>query len=71
MVLDEILEIARQETVILRKAGSDGFVLAPVDEFALELELLRSNEEFMTYLDELFKQEATIPFENIEKELDL
>jgi len=29
------------------------------------------NEEFMAYLDELFKQEATIPFEDVEKELGL
>lgn len=71
LLLDELLEIARQETVILRKAGSEGFVLAPVDEFALEVELLRNNEEFMSYLDELFNQEATIPFEDVEKELDL
>jgi hypothetical protein len=71
LLLDELLELARQETVILRKAGSEDFVLAPVDEFALEVELLRNNEEFMAYLDELFKQEATIPFEDVEKELGL
>lgn len=71
IVLDELLEMARQETVILRKTGSEGFVLAPVEEFALEVELLRNNEEFMAYLDELFKQEATIPFEDVEKELGL
>jgi hypothetical protein len=47
LLLDDLLEIARQETVILRKAGNEGFVLAPVDEFALEVELLRNNEEFM------------------------
>jgi predicted glycoside hydrolase/deacetylase ChbG (UPF0249 family) len=47
------------------------FVLSLVDEFALEVELLRNNEEFMAYLDELFSQEATIPLEDVEKELGL
>lgn len=70
-LLDDLFEMARQETIILRKAGSEGFVLAPVDEFALEVELLRDNEEFMAYLDELFKQEATISLEEVEKELGL
>jgi hypothetical protein len=35
--LENLLDIAKQETVILRKAGNGGFVLAPVDEFALEV----------------------------------
>jgi hypothetical protein len=69
--LDELLEIARQEMVILQKADNERFVLSLVDEFALEVELLRNNEEFMAYLDELFSQEATIPLEDVEKELGL
>lgn len=70
-LLDDLFEMARHETIILRKDGSEGFVLAPVDEFALEVELLRDNAEFMAYLDELFKQEATISLEEVEKELGL
>ncbi len=71
ILLDELLETARRETVILQKADNERFVLSLVDEFALEIELLRNNEEFMTYLDELFSQEATIPLEEVEKELGL
>jgi len=66
--LDDLLEIARRETVILRGASHEGFVLAPSDEFDMEVELLRNNKEFMAYLDGLFKQKATIPLEDIEKE---
>jgi hypothetical protein len=71
VLLDELLEMARQETVILKRADNERFVLSLVDEFDLEVELLRNNPEFMAYLDELFKQEATIPLEDIEKELGL
>jgi hypothetical protein len=69
--LEELLDTASQETVILQKAGNGTFILAPVDEFDLEVELLRENEEFMAYLDELFKQKATIPLEEVERELGL
>jgi len=69
--LDDLLKIARQETVILRKANHEGFVLAPIDEFDMEVELLRNNQEFMAYLDGLFNQKATIPLEDIEKEFGL
>lgn len=47
------------------------FVLSPIDDFALEVELLRNNEEFMAYLDELSEQEATISLEDVERELGL
>lgn len=69
--LEDVLELARSETVILRQANNRDFVLAPVDAFSLEVELLRNNPEFMAYLDELFQQKATIPIEEVEKELDL
>lgn len=69
--LEELLDMACQETLILRKPGTGGFVLAPVDEFALEVELLRNNKEFMAYLDDLSKQEATVSLEEAERELGL
>jgi hypothetical protein len=47
------------------------FVLAPIDYFALEVELLRNNQEFMDYLDEISQQKATISLAEVEKELGL
>jgi len=69
--LQDLLEIARSETVILRQPDNGDFVLAPVDDFDLEVELLRRNPEFMAYLDELSEQKATIPLAEVEKELGL
>ncbi len=65
--LNELLEVARQQT--LRQANHQS--LAPIDDFALEVELLRNNKEFMAYLDELSQQKATISLEEVEKELGL
>lgn len=69
--LQELLKIARRETVILRQANQQGYVLAPIDETDLEVEVLRNNKEFMAYLDQLSKQKATLSLEDVEKELDL
>jgi hypothetical protein len=54
-----------------RKTDDRGFVLASIDEFDLEVELLRNNAEFMGYLDELSKHQATLSVEDVEKELGL
>ncbi|MDM8525578.1 hypothetical protein QUF80_19585 [Desulfococcaceae bacterium HSG8] len=67
ITLDELLEIA--DTVVLCKSDSRRFVVAPVDEFDLEVESLRNNEEFMAFLDGLSEQKATIPLEEVEKKL--
>jgi hypothetical protein len=69
--LDELLEMACQEPIILRLTDHKDFVLSAVDDFELEVELLRNNQEFMAYLDELSTQKATIPLEEVEKMLDL
>lgn len=71
ILLDELLKIARREPLILQKDNNEKFILSRVDEFALEVELLRNNKEFMAYLDELSEQEATIPLSEVEKELKL
>ncbi|MFQ5628246.1 MAG: hypothetical protein ACE5I1_05750 [bacterium] len=63
--------MAHQETVILRKENNQYFVLATIDDFDLEVELLHNNKEFMAFLDTLSEQKATISVEDIEKELDL
>ncbi len=71
ITLDELLEIADTETVVLCKSDSRKFIVAPVDEFDLEVESLRNNKEFMAYLDGLSEQKATIPLEDVEKKLGL
>ncbi len=71
LTLNELLKIADKETVILSISGSKKFVVAPIDEFDIEVSSLRKNEEFMAFLDSLSEDKATIPLEDVEKELDL
>jgi len=42
-----------------------------VDDFAVEVELLKNNPEFMAFLSQLSQEEATISLQDLRKELAL
>ncbi|OQX28131.1 MAG: hypothetical protein BWK80_01610 [Desulfobacteraceae bacterium IS3] len=69
LTIEDLLEIAADETIILHQSGKRGFVVSPIDDFALEVELLQNNKEFMAYLDEISKEKASITLEDVEKRL--
>lgn len=46
----ELLELAEQDTLILRKPNGTEFVLSAVGDFAAEVEALSQNQEFMEFL---------------------
>ncbi|MEM7532631.1 MAG: hypothetical protein AAF639_10675 [Chloroflexota bacterium] len=54
-----------------RKSEQQTIVEHSIDEFDMEIEMLRNNEELMAYLDELFAEEAVLSLEDIEQELEL
>ena len=67
--LDEIIDLAEGELVVLRKPDGSVFALSPVDEFAVEVELLKNNREFMALLKQLSQEHATISLQDLRKEL--
>ena len=69
LLLNEMMDIAVQEPVILRKQSGELFVLSIIDEFDVEVESLRRNKEFMEFLHELSQEEATISLDELRKEL--
>ncbi len=71
LTVEELLGIADKQTVILHKSGKKGFVVAPIDEFDLEVGLLQNNKEFMAYLDDISGEKAAITLEEVEKRLGL
>jgi prevent-host-death family protein len=63
-------EAAEGEVVFLTADGLPRFALVPVDESDQEVFALRSNSEFMAYLDECARRamlEPTISLEEIKK----
>jgi hypothetical protein len=69
--LDEVIGIAKSELVVLRQPDGSVFALSQVDEFDLEVELLKSNTEFMSFLKQLSQEEPVISLQDLRKELDL
>jgi len=65
----ELLDMARKDSLLVKTAGGDSFLVSPADEFATEVELLRRNHTFLTRLDEFKEDKAMIPLEQVEKDL--
>lgn len=66
---DEMFALARQGVVVLRQPDGSLFALAQVDDLDVEAAQLRGNAEFMALLGRLSAEEATIPIEEMRKEL--
>jgi hypothetical protein len=69
--LDEVVDLAKDELVILRRPDGSLFAVAPVDDFDVEVELLKNNSEFMAFLKQLSQEEATISLQDLRRELEL
>ena len=69
--LDEVMGLAKGELVVLRRADGSVFALSQVDDFAVEVELLKHNAEFMHFLKQLSEEKATISLQELRKELAL
>jgi len=67
--LDEVMGLAQAELVVLRKPDGSVFALSHVDDFDVEVELLKNNPEFMAFLQQLSQEEATISLQDLRKEL--
>jgi hypothetical protein len=69
--LDEVMGLARDGVVVLRKPDGSAFAVAQLDDFEVEVELLRNNPDFLSFLRQLSREEASIPLEDLRKELAL
>ncbi len=66
--IEELLQWASCENVLIKKQNGEEFVLAMMDDFAVEVESLRHNDEFIAFLDARAK-EPKIPLEEARKRL--
>jgi hypothetical protein len=68
--LEQLLDLARQGSVLLLTAEGEEFCVAEADDFEREVEALRNSRAFQQFLDERSKDTRTIPLEELEKELE-
>ena len=67
--LDEVIGLAKDGVVVLRQPDGSAFALAKLDDFEVEVALLRSNPDFLSFLKQLSLEEASISLEDLRKEL--
>ena len=69
--LYEVIGLAKDGVVVLRKPDGSAFALAQLDDFEVEVELLRNSPDFLTFLRQLSREDASIPLEDLRKVLAL
>ncbi len=69
--INEILNSAGTENIILKVSDGREFVLAEIDSFDRELELTRQNEELMNFLDRRSEEEKTYTLEEVKQQLGI
>jgi hypothetical protein len=67
--LADVIGAAQKELVVLRRDDGSVFALTHVDQFAVEVELLKNNPEFMAYLQERSQEKGVILLEDLRREL--
>ena len=68
--LDAVINLARQEPVLLLTPDGKEFCIAEADDFEREVEALRKSQAFQKFLDARSACTQRIPLEEIEKELE-
>lgn len=68
--LEAVINLARQEPVLLLTSDGKEFFVSEVDNFDKEVETLRQSRAFQRFLDERSGHKHTIPLEEIEREID-
>jgi len=68
--LETLIDLARNEPVILLTADGKEFVLAEADDFDEEVAALRASPAFQRFLDERSRSGRRIPLEELEAEID-
>ena len=63
--LEAILNLASEENILLETLEGRDFVLAEIDNFDREVELIRQHQELMNFLDERSREQKTLTLNSI------
>lgn len=65
----ELLNMAKEESVLVKTENGDTFVISSIDEFNSEVELLRKNHKFLSMLDSFKEEDENFSIDLVEKNL--
>jgi hypothetical protein len=69
--LDDVVRLVKDGAAVLRKPDGTAFAIAQLDDFEVEVELLRNSPDFLSVLRECSREEATIPLDDLRRDLAL
>ncbi len=69
--LQQVLELAGEENVILTMPDGRQFILAEIDDFESELRLVREQDELMALLDSRSDAQETLTLAEVKEALHL
>lgn len=69
--LDDVLTMAADENVIVRTSDGREFVVAEIDDFDREVELVRQDAELISFLEARSKSPGAKPLAEVKKSLGL
>ncbi|MCA9439956.1 MAG: hypothetical protein KC964_04055 [Candidatus Omnitrophica bacterium] len=67
--VEDLLAQAVSESILVRNASGESFVISHADDLETEVELLRRNHDFLSLLDEMKADRSRISISDIEREL--
>lgn len=67
----EILKLAGDENIIVKTQDGREFIVAEVDDFEEEIELVRQNNELMEFLKQRSKKDNTYSLDEVRQQLNL
>lgn len=65
--LSEVLTLAKSESVLIRAATGEDFLLEQADDFDREVATLGASEKFMAFLEARSKETGDIPIDEIRR----
>jgi hypothetical protein len=68
--LDSVIDLARQEPVLLLTGDGQEFFMSLADDFEKEVESLRRSQAFQRFLDERSACSRRFPLEDVEAEIE-
>ncbi len=68
--LDSVIDLARQEPLLLLTADGQEFLMSLADDFEKEVESLRQSQTFQRFLDERSACSRRVPLEDVEAEIE-
>ena len=69
--LDDLLDLAGSEALVIQTADGRRFVLEKMDSFEQEVVALGASEKFMSFLEERSREEANVSVQDIALNLNI